>query len=254
MMNDNIYLKKNEVSGVIKDINLNEVDKVLGLQEKVFSYLKPNEKSYIVPKTQEQWSSFIEASQNKLIGIFLENKDELIAVTAVCCPTVSNDNTHLDAFHPKDLTRCAVMLGSKVAPQYRGNGLQKVMTTMREEWAQSLGRDTFLSEIEAHNYHSWVNLLKTGYSITGRAEIIEDNKIVPLYVAQKTLKTDEFSFQEQQISMGLDAFLDQEKALFNKGIGAISFVENIKSLNLGKVEKSAVYDITKIPKGATYSL
>ncbi|MEM1258953.1 MAG: hypothetical protein AAF849_00720 [Bacteroidota bacterium] len=253
-MHKNIYLQRSRVDAVIRDVAIEEVGKVFKIHDVIYSYLKPEEKSYIVPKTKEQLTDFIVKPENTLLGVFINNGRDLVATTAACCPTYTNDDTYLDAFCPYQLTQSAIMLGSKVDPEYRGNGLQKTMTSIREDLVKSSGRQAFFSEIEATNYHSWVNLLKSGYSIVGRAEIIENNRLVPLYVAEKNLNNSSVPVEGEQTQMRLTEFIQQEKALFEKGITAISYNENNQSLNLGRVKQSGVYDITKRPKGAAYGL
>ena len=61
--------------------------------------------------------------------------------------------------------KCADIDGVIVLPEYRGNGLQKILVNYLEKKAKEKGIDNVVAEVTFGNEYSLKNLLDLGYEI-----------------------------------------------------------------------------------------
>ena len=79
--------------------------------------------------------------------------------------SVSPRMEQIKSFIPEITGNCADIDGVIVLPEYRGNGLQKILVTYLEEKAKEMGIDNIVAEVTFGNEHSLNNLQDLGYSI-----------------------------------------------------------------------------------------
>ena len=71
----------------------------------------------------------------------------------------------IKSFVPNIKGKCADIDGVIVLPEYRGNGLQKILVDYLEERAQEKGIDNIVAEVTFGNEYSFNNLQEMGYEI-----------------------------------------------------------------------------------------
>ena len=100
----------------------------------------------------------------RIIGVFVA--DELVAYAVLGLPVDRSYNFGLALDLPEpELSLVAHLDGVSVAPQWRGNGLQRSLAAWRKEIARRHGRRHLLSTVAPHNQVSWRNMLDLGLKV-----------------------------------------------------------------------------------------
>jgi GNAT superfamily N-acetyltransferase len=115
--------------------------------------------------TRSFMSQHIDA-RGRTVGILCEG--ELVAYAAVSFPDDDPDNLGRDLPLPEsELRRVADYDGSAVHPAFRGNGLQRLLSGIRNEYALAHDRYHILGTVSPLNPVSLHNFLELGFEVRG---------------------------------------------------------------------------------------
>ncbi|MCU4785354.1 GNAT family N-acetyltransferase [Bacillus cereus] len=119
-------LKQNNELFHVTLLSLEHIEQILLLQNVVVEALE--DKSRLQPLSQEEFQYILEGN-GMMIGAFIEN--ELIAFRALLVPPIDDEHLGLDIGLPKsELHRVIYQEISNVHPNWRGNGMQKILATV----------------------------------------------------------------------------------------------------------------------------
>ncbi|WP_242280231.1 GNAT family N-acetyltransferase [Bacillus cereus group sp. BfR-BA-01428] len=119
-------LKQNNESFHVTLLSLEHIEQILLLQSVVVEALE--DKSRLQPLCQEEFQYILEGN-GMMIGAFIEN--ELIAFRALLVPPIDEEHLGLDIGLPEsELHRVIYQEISNVHPNWRGNGMQKILATV----------------------------------------------------------------------------------------------------------------------------
>lgn len=139
-----------------------DVKDIYELQNIVIDYFKENEKGYFLPFKEESYLRIVNNSINdgEIYGAFLKNK-----MIAWIFLSVSSRMKEIKSFIPDINGKCADIDGVIFLPEYRGNGLQKILVNYLEKKAKEKGIDNVVAEVTFGNEYSLKNLQDLGYEI-----------------------------------------------------------------------------------------
>ena len=140
----------------------NDVDDIYKIENIVIDNFKENEKGYFLPFKKETYLRIVNDPINdgEIYGAFLDNK-----MIAWIFLSVSNRMKEIKSFIPDINGKCADIDGVIVLPEYRGNGLQKILVNYLEKKAKEKGIDNVVAEVTFGNDYSLKNLEDLGYEI-----------------------------------------------------------------------------------------
>ncbi|WIY61658.1 GNAT family N-acetyltransferase [Bacillus arachidis] len=116
-------LKQNEQNFQVTTLSLNHVEEILSLQDIIIEALE--NKDRLQPLTLEEFQ-YILNSNGMMIGAFAG--DQLIAFRALLVPPIDEDHLGLDiGLTHEELERVIYQEISNVHPDYRGNGMQRIL-------------------------------------------------------------------------------------------------------------------------------
>ncbi|KXY02567.1 N-acetyltransferase [Bacillus paranthracis] len=119
-------LKQNNELFHVTLLSLEHIEQILLLQNVVVEALE--DKSRLQPLSQEEFQYILEGN-GMMIGAFIKN--ELIAFRALLVPPIDDEHLGLDIGLPEsELHRVIYQEISNVHPNYRGNGIQKILATV----------------------------------------------------------------------------------------------------------------------------
>ncbi|MDD8002746.1 GNAT family N-acetyltransferase [Bacillus cereus] len=119
-------LKQNNELFHVTLLSLEYIEQILLLQNVVVEALE--DKSRLQPLSQEEFQYILEGN-GMMIGAFIEN--ELIAFRALLVPPIDDEHLGLDIGLPEsELHRVIYQEISNVHPNWRGNGMQKILATV----------------------------------------------------------------------------------------------------------------------------
>ncbi|HDX9624759.1 TPA: GNAT family N-acetyltransferase [Bacillus anthracis] len=119
-------LKQNNELFHVTLLSLEYIEQILLLQNVVVEALE--DKSRLQPLAQEEFQYILEGN-GMMIGAFIEN--ELIAFRALLVPPIDDEHLGLDIGLPEsELHRVIYQEISNVHPNWRGNGIQKILATV----------------------------------------------------------------------------------------------------------------------------
>ncbi|CAM4190061.1 N-acetyltransferase [Bacillus cereus] len=119
-------LKQNNELFHVTLLSLEHIEQILLLQNVVVEALE--DKSRLQPLSQEEFQYILEGN-GMMIGAFIEN--ELIAFRALLVPPIDDEHLGLDIGIPeRELHRVIYQEISNVHPNWRGNGMQKILATV----------------------------------------------------------------------------------------------------------------------------
>lgn len=146
----------------IRKCNIGDVKDIYDIQEKVINKFNENEKGYFLPFTEEWYLRIINNPKNdgEIYGAFYE--DKMIAWIFL---SVSTRMQQIKSFIPNIEGKCADIDGVIVLPEYRGNGLQKLLVKYLEERTKEKGIYNVIAEVTFGNEFSLKNLQDLGYEI-----------------------------------------------------------------------------------------
>ncbi|PGB54688.1 N-acetyltransferase [Bacillus anthracis] len=119
-------LKQNNERFHVTLLSLEHIEQILLLQNVVVEALE--DKSRLQPLSQEEFQYILEGN-GMMIGAFIEN--ELIAFRALLVPPIHDEHLGLDiGLLESELHRVIYQENSNVHPNWRGNGMQKILATV----------------------------------------------------------------------------------------------------------------------------
>lgn len=119
-------LKQNNELFHVTLLSLEHIEQILLLQNVVVEALE--DKSRLQPLSLEEFQYILEGN-GMMIGAFIEN--ELIAFRALLVPPIDDEHLGLDIGLPeRELYRVIYQEISNVHPNWRGNGMQKILATV----------------------------------------------------------------------------------------------------------------------------
>ena len=119
-------LKQNNERFHVTLLTLENIEQILSLQNVVVEALE--DKSRLQPLSQEEFQYILEGN-GMMIGAFIKN--ELIAFRALLVPPIDDEHLGLDIGLPEsELHRVIYQEISNVHPNWRGNGMQKILATL----------------------------------------------------------------------------------------------------------------------------
>ena len=154
--------KINAKEVIIRTCNSDDVSDIYSIQEVVINNFKENEKGYFLPFKEESYLRIVNdpIHDGEIYGAFYDNK-----MIGWIFLSVSNRMEQIRSFIPNISGKCADIDGVIVLPEYRGNGLQKVLVKYLEEKAKEKGICNIVAEVTFGNEYSLRNLQDLGYEI-----------------------------------------------------------------------------------------
>ena len=142
--------------------NSNDVKDIYNIQEIVINNFKEEEKGYFLPFTEEWYLRIVNNpdKDGEIYGAFYNNK-----MIAWIFLSVSTRMEQIKSFIPDIDGKCADIDGVIVLPEYRGNGLQKILVNYLESKAKEKGITNIVAEVTFGNDFSLKNLQALGYEI-----------------------------------------------------------------------------------------
>lgn len=146
----------------IRLCNSNDVEDIYKIQNIVIDNFKNEEKGYFLPFKESSYLRIVNDPINdgEIYGAFLEKK-----MVAWIFLSVSNRMKELKRYIPEIEGNCADIDGVIVLPEYRGNGLQKILVKYLEERAKEKGITNIVAEVTFGNKYSLKNLQDMNYKI-----------------------------------------------------------------------------------------
>lgn len=149
------------------------IDQIAAFHAEVFNTLTEDEKHFLIQRDEGYFERHFE-NGNVVLDVLHNGK--IIAQSLMTVPTQENPATGMiDVKLPAAIDKIAILNGSVVHPDYRGQRLQAILTEARLELAQQLGRTHILSEVAVGNQFSWSTLLKEGMKIHSIGQDTHDN-------------------------------------------------------------------------------
>lgn len=138
------------------------VDDIFKVQNIVINNFKEDEKGYFLPFKKESYLRIVNNPINdgEIYGAFLDNM-----MIGWIFLSVSDRMQEIKSYIPNIEGKCADIDGVIVLPEYRGNGLQKILVEHLENRALELGITNILAEVTDGNKYSLNNLQEMGYEI-----------------------------------------------------------------------------------------
>lgn len=138
------------------------VDDIFKVQNIVINNFKEDEKGYFLPFKKESYLRIVNNPINdgEIYGAFLDNR-----MIGWIFLSVSDRMQEIKSYIPNIEGKCADIDGVIVLPEYRGNGLQKILVEHLENRALELGIINILAEVTDGNKYSLNNLQEMGYEI-----------------------------------------------------------------------------------------
>lgn len=139
-----------------------DVKDIYNLQNIVIDYFKENEKGYFLPFKEESYLRIVNnpISDGEIYGAFYKNK-----MIAWIFLSISTRMEQIKNFIPDINGKCADIDGVIVLPEYRGNGIQKILVNYLEKRAKEKGINNVIAEVTFGNEYSLRNLQSLGYEI-----------------------------------------------------------------------------------------
>lgn len=146
----------------IRLCNFDDVKYIYEIQNVVINNFKEDEKGYFLPFKESSYLRIVNDPVNdgEIYGAFYENK-----MVAWIFLSVSNRMRELKEHIPEIKGKCADIDGVIVLPEYRGNGLQKILVKYLEDRAREKGINNIVAEVTFGNEHSLRNLQDMNYEI-----------------------------------------------------------------------------------------
>lgn len=168
----------------IRTCNSEDVEDIYNIQEIVIDNFKENEKGYFLPFTKEWYLRIVNNPEKdgEIYGAFYNNK-----MIAWIFLSVSGRMQQIKSLIPDINGSCADIDGVIVLPEYRGNGLQKILVRYLEDRAKEKGIDNIVAEVTFGNEFSLKNLQDLGYEIK---TWYQKDKSIKRHILLKELKDD----------------------------------------------------------------
>lgn len=152
----------NDLEVEIKTLSLEYLDKIMELQDYIINKI---ENKKIFAKTERYEFENIINKDGEVIGV-TTGKDQLIAFGAMVIPGRSEFNLGYDLnFNDDNLLKVAHIESTVVHPQYRGNGIQKMLCSYLENNGIKKGATIFCATVSPENQFSLRSILSLDYKI-----------------------------------------------------------------------------------------
>lgn len=144
----------------IRKCTTKDVQEIYDIQNRIIDHFKEEEKGYFLPFKKESYIRIVNDPVNdgEIYGAFINNK-----MIAWIFLSVSNRMEELKQKIPNLKGTCADIDGVVVLPEYRGNGLQKILVRYLEERAKEKKIENIVAEVTFENKYSLKNLKELGY-------------------------------------------------------------------------------------------
>lgn len=181
------YLSKIKIDSnnlEIRTCNSSDVKDIYNIQEIVINNFKKNEKGYFLPFTKEWYLRIVNNpdKDGEIYGAFYNNK-----MIAWIFLSVSTRMEQIKSLIPDINGKCADIDGVIVLPEYRGNGLQKILINHLESKAKEKSITNVVAEVTFGNEFSLKNLQELGYEIK---TWYQKDKNIKRHILLKKLKND----------------------------------------------------------------
>ena len=157
--------KKNgeKVIGRFEVLNLEHIDKIMELQKVVIEAL--DDKQLYAPSEKEEFAEYIR-DIGKVVGVVEEESNELIAMGVYGKLGLKENNYGHDLEIKGDkLLEVGQIESTVVAPDYRGNALQKKICSILEEISRENNDSLLCATVSPYNKYSLNSFLDLGYEI-----------------------------------------------------------------------------------------
>lgn len=145
----------------VRMVNGNEVEQVEALHHRVLQLATVP--GLVKPESHEFFERHASRC-GRILGVFVGNC--LVAYAVVGLPVDTGYNFGLELELPeKELLLVAHLDGVSVAPEWRGNGLQRTLGALRVEIARRAGRHHLISTVAPRNTVSWRNVISQGLKV-----------------------------------------------------------------------------------------
>ena len=146
----------------IRTCSSDDIKDIYNIQEIVIANFKKSEKGYFLPFTEECYLKIVDnpLKYGEIYGAFYDNK--MIAWVFL---SVLTRMELIKGFILDINEKCADIDGVIVLPEYRGNGLQKILVSYLEDKAKDKGITNIVAEVTFGNGFSLRNLQELGYEI-----------------------------------------------------------------------------------------
>lgn len=146
----------------IRICDSNDVKDIYNIQEVVIDNFKESEKGYFLPFKEESYLRIVNNpdKDGEIYGAFYNKK-----MIAWIFLSVSDRMEQIKNFIPDITGKCADIDGVIVLPEYRGNGLQKMLVNYLELQAKKKGIFNIIAEVTFGNEFSLKNLQDMGFEI-----------------------------------------------------------------------------------------
>lgn len=216
------------------------ISHMVALQQEVMDGLTEAQKSYLIPRDHAYFEAHF-AHGNVVLGAVVDGK--LIAQSLMTTPSPEHPYTGMTDMEIKmPLSQIAVLNGTVVHPDFRGNNLQNLFVDARLMLAKLQGRVHVLSEIAVENCNSWNNLLQEGLQIHSIG--VDDSDGTVLYNMHADLSKlkgklvqqfNEKSGPNTKICAQND--IEAQKKLISSGLKGVAYDKNTKQLMFDKPAK-----------------
>jgi GNAT superfamily N-acetyltransferase len=147
-------------SFVGRPLTTDDLDAVIALHHAVRQTVSPD---LLCFESDDFFAGHIDR-RGRILGLFVE--DRLIAYGVLGLPGPDDPNFGDDlALSPADKAKVANIDGGCVAPEWRGNGLQRLLIACRLRWAFAADRPIALTTVAPGNLPSLSNALAEGLTI-----------------------------------------------------------------------------------------
>ncbi|MCM1371238.1 MAG: GNAT family N-acetyltransferase [Clostridium sp.] len=147
---------------MIRICSSSDVDDIYAIQQDVINNFKENEKGYFLPFFKESYLRIVNnpKTDGEIYGAFYKNK-----MIAWIFLSISSRMELIKGYISNINGKCADIDGVVVLPNYRGNGLQKILVNYLEGKAKEKNINNIVAEVTFGNDYSLNNLKDLGYEV-----------------------------------------------------------------------------------------
>ena len=157
------FLSKSGEKFDVVELNKSHIDQILKLQDQTYKTLKPDERTYIIPKDRAYLERHFDTG-NEILGVIVDNK--LIAQSILQYPNQTITEKDMVKIPDNvDHTKASIMQGVIVDPDFRGHHLMQIMIDHWIEHAETKGRTDLLATIDTANIASWSSFMRGGMNL-----------------------------------------------------------------------------------------
>lgn len=232
------FLSKSGQRFDVVELNKSHIDQIIKLQDQTYKMLKPEERTYIIPKDRAYLEKHFDTG-NEVLGIIVDGK--LIAQSVLQYPTKTITDKDMVAIPDGvDHKKTSIMQGVIVDPAFRGHHLMQIMIEHWIDHAEAKGRTDLLATIDTANIASWSSFMKGGMNLYFAG--VDPNDGGKIYNAHEKVNNIPLKKSDLSCLFNLAARkkgamrechisqLDKQKKLFDKGYVCTSFSKHCGTL------------------------